>query len=157
MLGMRTYARAFIDERHSRAEADAAAYQRVAAAAKKHPEDEALSSALEALEAAFFNNLLLTLDYSFIHRLAVVEGKDGNPLNEVRILCNSLLLNKGIMEKWYPWKHVSALGDKSMKLSPESSVLGRQFGEEIKLTEADFSQISEAFFAEMERGFAADS
>ena len=75
-------------------------------------------------------------------------------LNEVRILCNSMLLNHNIMATAYPRAHASALGDKSIKLSPDKSVLKRQFGDEIKLTEADFLRISEAFFGEMERKFA---
>lgn len=39
-------------------------------------------------------------------------GKDGNPLNEVRILCNSIMNNNGIMSK-----------DKTIRLNPEKSVL----------------------------------
>src|SRR5947209_9542769 len=46
-------------------------------------------------EARFFNDQVLLLDYMFVHRLSGIEGKDGNPLNEVRVLCNSILLNRG--------------------------------------------------------------
>ena len=154
MLGMKRYSQEYIDECRSRVESGASAYRQLIAAARKHPSDDALSSAIEELEAAFFNTMLLTLDYFFVHRLAGIEGKDGNPLNEVRILCNSMLLNQNIMSTVYPKPHASALGDKSMKLSPEKSILKHQFGDEIKLTEADFSRISEAFFEEMERKFA---
>lgn len=154
MLAMKKYSREYIDECRSRVESGASAYSQLVAAARKHRDDEALSSAIEALEAAFFHNMLLTLDYFFVHRLVGIEGKDGNPLNEVRILCNSMLLNQNIMSTSYPRPHASALGDKSIKLSPEKSVLKHQFGDEIKLTEADFSRISEAFFEEMERKFA---
>src|SRR5438477_35847 len=121
MLGMKKYSQGYIDECRSRVESGASAYRKLIAAAKKHSDDEALTSAIQNLEAAFFNNLLLALDYSFVHRLAGVEGKDGNPLNEVRILCNSMLLNHGTLTKSYPWPHASALGDKSIKLSPENS------------------------------------
>jgi hypothetical protein len=73
---------------------------------------------MEAFEATFFNNMVLLLDYLFVHRLRTVEGKDGNPLNEVRILCNSMLLNDNIMT-----------ADKSIKLSPEGSVLKYRVGD----------------------------
>ena len=46
-------------------------------------------------EQRFFNDQVLILDNMFVHRLTGIEGKDGNPLNEVRVLCNSILLNQG--------------------------------------------------------------
>src|SRR5438132_576969 len=108
MLGMKTYAPEYIEDCHSRVKSSVAAYHQLAAAVKKHPEDESLVTALAALETAFFENVLPTLDYAFVHRLAMVEGKDGNPLNEVRILCNSVLLNHGVLAKSYPYPHNSA-------------------------------------------------
>ena len=39
--------------------------------------------------------MVLQLEYMFVHRLSGLEGKDGNPLTEVRVLCNSLLFNGG--------------------------------------------------------------
>jgi hypothetical protein len=48
-------------------------------------------SAVEDFEVTFFNNMALLLDYMFVHRLTGIEGKDGNPLNEARVICNSLL------------------------------------------------------------------
>lgn len=120
MLGMKRHSREYIDECRSKVESGASAYRQLIAAARKLPNDEALSSAIEDLEAAFFNNMLLTLDYFFVHRLAGIEGKDGNPLNEVRILCNSMLLNQNIMATSYPRPHASAPGDKSIKLSPKN-------------------------------------
>ena len=101
-----------------------------------------LDVAIEAFEGAFFNNMVLVLDESFVHRLRTIEGKDGNALNEVRVLCNSILLNNGVMSV-----------DSSIKLSPDKSVLKYQVGDEIRLNEADFSLLSSAFFAEIERKY----
>ena len=61
----------------------------------------------------------------------MMEKKEGNLLNEVRILCNSLLNN------------ISKLSaDKSIKLNPTKSILKIRVGDEIKLNEADFMRLS---------------
>ena len=44
--------------------------------------------------------------------------------------------------------------DKSIKLAPDKSVLKYQFGDEIKLKEADFLLLFKAFFAEIESKFS---
>jgi hypothetical protein len=41
---------------------------------------------------------VLLLDYMFERRLRAIEGKDGNAVNEVSVLCNSLLLNDGKLQ-----------------------------------------------------------
>jgi hypothetical protein len=92
-------------------EADLRAYRSLPAAAKT-----------KEFESIFFSRSVLLLDYMFVHRFRGIEGKDGNPLNEVRVLCNSILLNQGKMQ-------VESLPDwpmsagRSLKLPPERSVL----------------------------------
>ena len=78
--------------------------------------------------------------------------KDGNPLNEARVLCNSLLYNKGKvqMEKLPGWPN-SAGG--SLKLPPDTSVLKLENGDDIRLSEADFTRLAKAFFAEIEKRY----
>lgn len=88
----------------------------------------------------------------FVHRLTGIEGKDGNPLNEVRVLCNSILLNQGKLEvdKLPGWPNSAGSG---IKLPPEKSLLQFKAGNEVKLTETDFVRLSEAFFAELEKKY----
>src|SRR6266699_6258698 len=104
-------------------------------------------------EARFFNDQVLLLDYMFVHRFSGIEGRDGNPLNEVRILCNSILLNKGKLQvdKLPGWPNSAVSG---LKLPPEKSLLKIQVGDEVRLTEADFVRLYKAFFAEIEKKYS---
>jgi hypothetical protein len=140
MLGMKNYTRTYIDACRARVDADVAACRKLVAAARKQPSPG--KTALEAFEGRFFNNMALVLDEMFVHRLRTVEGKDGNALNEVRVLCNSMLHNNNVMA-----------ADNSIKLSPGKSVLKYEVGDEIKLNEAGFVALSTAFFAELERKY----
>jgi hypothetical protein len=83
--------------------------------------------------------MVLALDSYFVHRARAMEKKDGNPLNEVRMLCNSMMNNNNMM-----------CADKTIKFDPTKSVLKYRIGAEIKLNEADFMLLSSAFFAEVE-------
>jgi hypothetical protein len=142
MLGMKTYALPYTNACRASVDADVAAYRK-----------QTGKTASKEFEARFFNNEVLLLDYMFVHRLTGIEGKDGNPLNEVRVLCNSLLLNGGKLqvEKLPGWPNSAGAG---MKLPPAKSVLKLQAGDEIKLTEAEFVRLSNAFFAEIEARFS---
>ena len=108
--------------------------------------------ATKEFEARFFNDKVLLLDYMFVHRLTGIEGKDGNPLNEVRVLCNSMLLNRGKMQidKLPGWPNSAGSG---MSLPPEKSVLKLKVGDEVRVSEADFVRLSKAFFVELEKRF----
>jgi hypothetical protein len=103
---------------------------------------EQLNSAVESFEPNFFNNMVLALDNYFCHRSRTIEKKDGNPLNEVRMLCNSIMNNNNKMAT-----------DKTIKYDPAKSVLKYKVGDDIKLNEEDFELLSKAFFAEIEKKY----
>ncbi len=71
-----------------------------------------------------------------------MEGKDGNPLSEVRILCDGIMDNNGRMG-----------ADKTIRYKPEQSILRFKIGDEIRLNADDFARLSAAFFDEIEKKF----
>jgi len=145
MLGRKNYTREEIDQGKAALDQQLAAYKILVKAVASATTDEKINSAFESIEALFFNNMTLVLDRYFVHRLAGpnYEGKDGNPLNEVRIICDSLMNNNGVLR-----------GDKQIKLTPERSIVKLHIGDPIRLTEEEFERLSAAFFAELERRFA---
>ena len=122
MLGVSTYSQEYIAQTRARIEADTASF-----ADLKKPSN--------GFESVFFNNMVLALDHYFVHRLRKLEGKDGNPLNEVRVISNSLMENGG----------VALSGTK---------LLGYAAGDEIRLTAADYERLSKAFLAEIESRYS---
>lgn len=82
------------------------------------------------------------LDRFFVHRFRMVAGKDGNPLNEVELICDSLMNNDGVLR-----------GNNVIKYVPDQSVVKLNLGDRIQLTADDFERLSAAFFEELERRF----
>jgi hypothetical protein len=64
----------------------------------------------------------MMLDRYFVHRPRTVSGKDTNPLNEVELICESLMSNGGVLRDGNVVKYV-----------PEESVLKLGVGDEIRL------------------------
>ena len=96
-------------------------------------------AALAAFAPGYFNTMLLALDHHFMHRMRGAEGKDGNPLNEVRLLCDAIMENEGRMS-----------ASKTIHYKPETSILKFRAGDEIRLNADDFARLSAAFFDEIE-------
>ena len=141
MLCVNNYTQKYIDECRSRVTAQVSAYKALVATARNQTatDEPLLNTAIEAFEPHFFNNMVLALDSYFVHRARAIEKKDGNPLNEVRMVCNSMMNNNNMM-----------CADKTIKFDPAKYVLKYRVGDEIKLNEADFILLSSAFFAEIE-------
>ena len=132
MLSIKNYPQSYVDTRRAVVKSQVAAYRKAAKAGDT-----------KSLESAYFTNMVLALDMAFIHRMRGNEGKDGNPLNEVRLLSYSLLENDGVF----------ALPDKSIKWDPDRSVLGFDTGKKIVIDDAAFVDLAEAFFDEIEKRF----
>lgn len=144
MLSMSTYSQEYINECRSSIELQVYAYKEMVSIATDlgGTREARLDSAIAAFEPMFLNNLLLALDNHFAHRSRTLEKKDGNPLNEVRVLCTSVMDNNGIM-----------LSDKTIKLDPARTLLKYHVGDKIKLNVGDFLFLAQAFFAEIEKKY----
>ena len=99
-------------------------------------------------ERGYVHQLLLALDSYFTHRGRGLEGKDGNPLNEVRMITDSLQGN----DAQGPIVPLLA-GNSTIKYKPESSVLGLAVGDPIDLSVADYERLANAFLDELEKRF----
>ena len=125
MLARNTYEKAYIDACRARIDAD-------------------LKALGTSADARLYNDLVMLLDYFFVHRTRNLEGKDGNPANEVRLVACSLLMNGGEL-----------LEDKQIKLTPGESILGLAPGDTIALDAKGARRLADAYFAEIERRFGA--
>jgi len=79
---------------------------------------------------------------AFVQRVRLVTGKNGNPLNEVEMLADSILHNDGVL-----------LASNVIKLVREKSTLGLRAGDRIAPTAEQFERLAAEFFGELERRF----
>jgi hypothetical protein len=108
---------------------------------------ESIGAAVEELRrvgagSAAWIQLVVALDRWFALRNPKVEGRDGNPLNEVRVLAESVVERGAVMTV-----------PKGIKLRAGESVLGFEKGEELSLDGDAFERLFDAFLAEVEEKF----
>ena len=139
MLGRKDYTQEELEQGESVVKQQLAAYKKLLKAIDGAGSDPQIASALEAFEPLLFNNMTLVLDRYFVHRLRSVTGKDGNPLNEVELLSDSLMNNGGELR-----------GNHVIKYKPEESVLKLEIEERIRISEAQFERLAKAFLADIE-------
>lgn len=141
MLGRKDYTEPELANATTAIDKQVAAYRKLAKAVAATG-DAKVQSALEAFEPLFFSNMILVLDRYFVHRLRHVTGKDGNPLNEVELLTESIMNNDGVLR-----------GNNVVKFVPEDSVLRLNIGDRIRLSVADCERLAQAFLADIKRKF----
>jgi hypothetical protein len=141
MLGRKDFTQEELDAARSMVRRDLDAYRRLA---ESIDGDRRAAAALAAFEVPFFNSLTLALDRFFVHRVRLVSGRDGNPLNEVELLADGLMRTDGVLRE-----------STVIRLVPEESVSKIAIGERIELTADRFERIADAFFAELEKRYLA--
>ncbi len=129
MLVRNSYSQAYIASTRTTLRATVTEYRKLAKSGA--PEGD--------FERQFFNHLVLALEMYFSHRQRGLEGKDGNPLTEVRVLAESIMANDGRL-----------LDDGPVTHAPERSVLGYRAGDLIRLDPDSFTRLCEAFLDEIE-------
>jgi hypothetical protein len=141
MLSKKKYTQEYIDNCREKLNAHVEAYRKLVQAARKNAAKNGgqLDRAIDAFEPHFFNSMVLVLDCHFAQRERGIEKKDGNPLNEVRMLCTALTTDKGMLQL-----------DKRIKYNPSRAVLRYQPGDKVRVHEADFERLCDAFFDEIE-------
>lgn len=137
MLGVRKYEKKFINACRTNINEQLKTYNKLLMDIRNP-----FGVSVKEFEHAFFRNMVILLDAFFVHRLRTIEGKDGNPLNEARVVSSSLLFNNGKLKM-----------DSSIRLKPEKSILKFNPGEDIKITQEGFSLLANAFFRELEKKY----
>ncbi len=139
MLSVNSYPQDHVDRCREAFEAQVDAYRALSESVGKGK----AAPALAGFAPLFFANLVLALDEWFLHRSRTLEGKNGGPLNEVRLVCEALVVHDGILT-----------GQRSIKYDAEASVLGIPLGEQVVVTEDGFVALLDAVLAEIETRFA---
>ncbi|UJW86730.1 hypothetical protein [Devosia sp. SL43] len=139
MLAVTSYPEVYIQLTAAKVDEQLAAYAALAASVKGDAKAEA---ALAAFAPGYFQSMLLALDHHFMHRMRGAEGKDGNPLNEVRMLADAIMEHDGVLQE-----------NKTIKYKAEKAVAGIAVGETMVLDAEVFGRLAKAYVEEIGKRF----
>ena len=142
MLGRKDYTREELEHARGAVNQQLAAYRKLVEALDGAGDDPNIATALGTFEPLLFEHMTLVLDRYFVHRLRSVTGKDGNPLNEVELLADSLMNNGGELR-----------GNNVIRYKRDESVLKLDVGQPIRVDATEFERLSQAFFDDLETKF----
>ncbi len=91
------------------------------------------------LESLVFTQAVVVLDAWFVHGQREREGGDGNPMNEVRVIADSVLANNGTLRVAGP-----------ITWDPDRTVLGLCVGDEVEVTADGYQRLAAAYLAAIE-------
>ena len=133
MLAVTSYKKDYVAACRAGAKAQLAGFRKLSKEAPK---------AAAAFAPGYFIGQVLALDHFFLHRQRSFEGKAGGPLNELRMLCDSIKENGGVMA-----------ANSTIKYDAAKSATGIAVGKKIVLDDEAFERLAEAVFAEIERSY----
>jgi hypothetical protein len=145
MLSLSAYPQKYIDEARARIAVQVSAFAELAREVRGAvPAGSAgTQAALDALEPEYFANMVIALDSHFVHRSRGQERKDGNAMNEVRVLVSSIQQHDSIMT-----------AEKGIRLEASRSVLGIEYGDRIRIEAEGFERLARAFFEALEATYS---
>ena len=144
MLSVSAYPQRYIDEARARVMVQVSAFSDLARqVGEGRARSGGAAAALDALEPEYFANLVIALDSHFVHRSRGQERKDGNAMNEVRVLVNSIQQHDSVMT-----------AEKGIRLDAARSVLGIEYGERIRIDADGFERLAGAFFEALEATYS---
>ena len=130
MLAVTSYKKAYVEACRAGAKAQMASFRKLM---KEAP------AAAASFAPGYFITQVLALDHFFLHRQRSFEGKAGGPLNELRMLCDSIKENDGVMA-----------ANATIKYDAGKSVTGIAVGQKIVLDDKAYERLSGAVFDEIE-------
>ncbi len=151
MLSVTAYPQQYIDDARQRIADQVGVFTALAAAVRTEAGGGGAGArggggagaALAALEPEYFANLVIALDNHFVHRSRGQERKDGNAMNEVRVLVSSIQVHGGVMTP-----------ERAIRLDPARSILGIAYGDPIRIDAAGFERLAGAFFEALSATYA---
>jgi hypothetical protein len=129
MLAVTSYKKDYLEACRAGARAQMASFRKLMREAP---------AAAKSFAPGYFATQVLALDHFFLHRQRSFEGKAGGPLNELRMLCDSIKEADGLMT-----------ANSTIRYDPSRSVTGIALGQKIVLDDRLYERLSEAVFDEI--------